>query len=98
MDREKKEFGKWFMWILCLLVVAIIVFGGLNFLGVFSERIVFKNSFQYKEARNTAIVTYQAQLAEINRLLSGTMPQQTRNDLEAQAASLRILIQAERSK
>lgn len=103
MQNEKKELGGWWIWILALIVLSTIVLSGLKYAGIIGttivEREVFKNSFQYSEARKTEQATFEAQLSEINRrLLSQIISQDERNNLEAQAASIRILLTVSRSK
>ena len=99
MDPDKKYFGRWWVWILTLMVLTAAVFGGLRIVGVFGERIIFKESFQYKEARSSEIATYSAQLAEIDRKLSSSdIDATTRTNLESQAAAIRILLSVARSK
>lgn len=85
-------------------IIALSVFAfALNSAGLIGwkavEREVFEQSFQYSEARKSAIATYQAQLAEIESQLSrGDLSESERANLRAQAARLRVLIQTERSK
>ena len=103
MEKEKKYFAGWFFWILLIMIVAGIVLTSLNYVGLIGktvvERKVFENSFQYSEARKSAVAGYQAQLVEIDRkLMSPTLNTQTRTTLEAQASGLRILLSTERSK
>lgn len=99
MDKDKKEVGSWWIWTLFLLAVSITVFTGLKYMGVFGERIVFENSFQYKEARKSEVNTFEASLAEINSLLSSpSLDKETRQHLEAKAASIRIMLKSARSK
>lgn len=98
MEKEKKHVGGWWVWILCLIVLSSLVFGGMKILGVFGERVVFEQSFQYKEARKTEIATFEAQLAEIDRKLSSNIDDSTRANMEAQAASIRILLNVARAK
>ena len=91
------------MWILGLFVVFFLVLSILHYLGMFGqtvvERKIFENSFQYSEARKTEIATFEAQLAEINRsLTSSEIDDQTKSNLEAQAAGLRIKLQVARSR
>jgi len=46
------------------------------------EREVFENSFQYNEARKTAIATYEAQLTEINsQLRNNNLSERERSNL-----------------
>ena len=103
METEKKYFGSWWVWVIILIVATSILLTGLSYLGIIGktvvEREVFKRSFQYSEARATAIAIYKAQLAEINHKLTNTnLEANTRNNLEAQAASIRIRLVSERSK
>ena len=53
MDQEKKEIGKWWLWILLLIAITIIMFTVLDTVGFFTktvvERKVFENSYQYKK-------------------------------------------------
>lgn len=97
METEKKYFGGWVMWVLLLTVVCVIVLGGLRYIGIFGtttvERMVFKNSYQYTEARNTEQVTYRAQLTEIERKLSDTTLTSTaRANLESKASAIRVML------
>ncbi len=102
MEFEKKYFARWWIWIVGMLILTSIIFGGLRYCGMIgdtiAERVIFENSFQYKEARKTEIATFQAQLAEIERRLTSENDPQIRNNLEAQAASLRIHLNVARSK
>jgi len=90
--------------LLLMIVFFLAVLGfGLNSLGLFGrtvvERKVFENSFQYSEARKSEIATFEAQLSEINRKLSGdSIDLATRTNLEAHASALRIQLSVARSK
>jgi hypothetical protein len=96
---SKRFFGGWWLWVLFLLVISIITFFGLRMAGVIGERIVFENSFQYSESVKAEIATFEAQLAEIDRQLSNSeLDKQTRENLEAQAAGIRIKLSTARSK
>ena len=103
MDSEKKDFGKWWIWILLLTIVSIVAFTGLNYVGLIGgtivERKVFENSFQYSEARKMEIATFEAQLTEIeHKLSSDSIDSETRENLEAQAAGIRIQLSVSRSR
>ena len=98
MNSERKEFGKWWLWVGLLLVLTIAVGFGLKVFGVFGERVVFEQSYQYKEARKTEIATFEAQLAEINRQLAGNISADLRRNLEAQKAAIQIQLRVARSK
>ena len=100
---EKKGVKKWWFFILGLVILSAVIFSGLRYVGIIGttivEREVFKNSFQYKEARKSEIATYEAQLAEINHKLNmSNLDENTKTNMEAQAASIRILLATARSK
>ena len=111
-DLEKIENGagstskvliKWTLIFVPALLVLLIIGFVLHSMGLIGstivERKVFENSLQYSEARKTAIATYEAQLAEITRkLTSNGINNQTRINLESQAAAIRIQLSTERSK
>lgn len=95
MEAEKKYFAGWWLWILLLIVVSFPVLFGMRSCGLIGgtilERKVFENSYQYTEARKTEMLTYQAQLAEIEgKLLNPDLDPSTRTNLEAQASAIRI--------
>ena len=98
MDKDKKEFGKWWVWVLMLVVLTVVVGAGLRFAGVFGERKVFENSYQYKAARRSEIATYEAQLAEIARKMTSNLDEETRANYEAQAAAIRIQLRVAKTK
>ena len=95
MDSEKKELGRWWFFILGLVIVSIIVFSVLGYFGKFTstavERKVFEQSYQKQAGDAQKLRIYQAQLAEINsKLLSADS--ETAKELEAQASMLRVQI------
>lgn len=102
MEKEKKYFAGWWMWVFALLVLTGIVIFGLKSVGLIGrtivERKVFENSFQYSEARKTEIATFEAQLAEIDRKLVSNLDENTRANLEAQAAAIRIHLNVARNE
>lgn len=99
IGQEKRYFAGWWFWVLMLIAVSLLAFGGLRILGVVGERVVFEQSFQYKEARKTEIATFEAQLAEINHILGyHSLDENVRVNLEAQAASIRIQLNVARRK
>lgn len=90
------------LFLLVVVFLSLLIFA-LNSIGLFGRTVVgrkvFENSFQYAEARKSEIATFEAQLIEINRKLSSsTVTSATRTNLEAQAASLRIMLSVARSK
>ena len=53
-------------YIILTIVILAVVGGVLNVAGVFSERIVFKNSHQYQEGMAQRANVFEAQIAEID--------------------------------
>lgn len=110
MSEYRKEVGqvardaRWTFWRFFPLFLGVVfVLGGfgflLNSLGVFGqtvvERKVFENSYQRTEAIKAQIATDEAVLAEIERKLQNPkLDEDTRHNLEAQAAAARIRIDA----
>lgn len=99
MDSDKKEFGKWWIWVTVLLCFSGILFGILSYVGVFGERLAFKHSFQYQESRNTAILTYESQLAELHgkRLNPNLTPEEVAG-IDAQIKAITIRLNTEKRK
>lgn len=98
-----REWLKLLFGIAGILTFFAIVFFILNSAGLIGqtvvEREVFKRSYQYKEARTSAIATMEAQLAEIEvRLMSDSLPESTRAELEAQRSFINIQLRAERAR
>ena len=103
MEKEKKYFAGWWVWVFLLIVTSGIILTGLSYVGIIGktivEREVFENSFQYSEARKTEQATFKAQLSEINYKLScESIDSELRSNLEAQAASIRVLLNVSRSR
>ena len=103
MDSEKKAFGKWWVWVLFLLVPTVIVLGGLSSAGIFTrafvERKVFEQSYQRSSALVARIATDEAVIAEIEgKLLNPNLDVNTRFNLEAQASAARVRIRTARSQ
>lgn len=96
MDKEKKYVGKWWLWILFLLIISVIVFGVLNYVGLigktFVERKVFEQSYQKSEADKTANTVYSAQIAQLKgKLNNPDLNAGTRAEIKAQLDALVIL-------
>jgi len=100
MDSDKKEFGKWWMWVLLFVVISVIVLSFLSYAGMIGrtvvERKVFEESYQRSESYKSQIATYEAQLAEISSKLSGSLDKSTRQNLKAQASSIRVMLNSAR--
>ena len=95
MEAEKKELGKWWVWILLLVVFTIIVLSVIGYFGKVTstviERKVFEESYQKQAGDSQRLRTYKAQLAEINSKLH-LADINTKQSLEAQASMLRVQI------
>ena len=89
MDQDKKDLGKWWVWILLLILITVGVFAALKPAGMWWERQVMLQSHQYKEARATENMTFKVQLAEIEQRLITEIDESIRNNLLAQQAMLR---------
>lgn len=103
MNEEMKEHGKWWMWTILLIVVSIIVFTLLSYLGVIGqtivERKVFENSYQRSEGLKQQISIYEAQLAELNmNLQSVHLSNLDKDNIRAQVSAIRIQLRAARSR
>lgn len=103
MDSEKKEFAGWWLWVLLLIVVSSIVLGATGafgrFFGVAVEREVLVHSHQYKEARNSEVATYAAQLAGLRGQLNRSdLTESDRARINGQISSINILLQSARTK
>lgn len=99
----RSELGRWWIYVLALVVVSMPVLAVLNYAGVIGdtvvERVVFENSFQYSEARKSEIATYSAQLAEIDaQLANPSLDDQTRNALMAQRSAINVRLSTARRK
>lgn len=103
MDPEKKEFGGWWMWVLGLIVVSALVFGGLRYAGVWTdtvvEREVYEQSYQRQEAVKSQIATFEAQKVELEgRLLNPNLDEGTRANIQAQISSINVQLRAAKEK
>lgn len=99
MDQDKIEVGRWWVWVTVLIAFSVIVFGILNFAGVIGERFIFENSFQYQESRNTAITTYESQLAELEGdLRKPNLTPAEIAGIESQIKAITIRLNAEKRK
>lgn len=94
VNEEKREFGAWWIWVLLLVVISIGVLtltgAAGKIFGTAVEREVFEQSYQYTAGQKAKIAEFSAQLAEIDRQLAGSLDENTRQNLEAQAAAIRI--------
>lgn len=99
MEKEKKYFGGWVVWLTVITIGLFAVGFGLKWAGVFGKRVIFVESHQYKESRKSEIATYNAQLTEIDRqLMNSDLDANVKTNLEAQASAIRIQLQVAKEK
>ncbi|MFK5882798.1 MAG: hypothetical protein QM489_00420 [Candidatus Izemoplasma sp.] len=65
-----KEYRKFMGYLVLTIVILAFTAGGLKYLGVFGERVVFEQSFQYKEGMKQRANTLEAQIAEVDMQIS----------------------------
>jgi len=100
---DKREVVGWWIWLLILVMFPLVILTIFGYMGKFTgtvvERAVFENSFQYSESRKSEALLYEAQLAEVNRMLSSLdLTIDSRRNLERQASGLRIQLTVARGK
>ena len=103
MKSEKRMFAGWLLWRMVIVAVIAIFFFFLSSAGMlgrtFVERKVFEQSYQRSAALDSQIATFEAQLAEIeNQLRNHNMDEGARNNLEDQAAGLRVQISSAKAQ
>lgn len=95
-DEEKKEFGRWWMWLILLIAGAGIVFTLLGYAGkvggTIVERKVFENSYQRSESLKSREAAYEAQLAQIDSRLAYCDPE---SDLYAELSAQKAMLQVQ---
>lgn len=87
-----KEYSKGMGYVVLTVVILSAVGGGLKLAGVFGERVVFENSFQYKQGMKSRALTLQAQIAEVDKNI--IVNPEMRGQLEAQRKVLEIQLLA----
>ncbi len=85
-----KEYSKGMGYVVLTIVILSVLGGVLNFAGVFAERVVVKNSFQYKEGMAQQASIWEAQLVELDIQIM----QQTDQEVIAQLEGQKHLINA----
>ncbi len=79
-------------YVVLTLIILAIVGGGLRFVGVFGERVVYENSFQYKKGMEQRALTIQSQIAEVD--VNIIKNPEMREQLQAQRKVLEIQLQS----
>jgi len=96
MDEEKKYLGKWWVWILVLLIFTAVVFTCLDYVGIIGrtvvERKVFEQSYQKRASDEDALSTYDSQISILQRRLRKEgLTQDEREEIQAQIDAITIL-------
>ncbi len=97
VDKDKREFGAWWIWVVVLMVFAGVTFTVLGYMGKFTgtfvERKVFEQSYQRSEGLKSQQNAWEAQLASINVHLSQVdVGSDLHNQLMSQKAMLEVQI------
>jgi len=102
METEKKELGKWWVWITVLIVFSIATLGVLRYTGIIGgtivENQVFQNSYQRKSGLDAEKSRYEAELAKVNSLLSTETDPELIKSLKAQKAMLEVQLDTNKRK
>lgn len=93
---EKVEATKWVAWGIGVMLVLTLIGYVLMPLRTRVEREVFVQSHQYQEGMAERAGIFNATLAQIEVSLNGSIDDITRNNLEAQKASLTVQLNAMR--
>ena len=96
-DIEKGP-GGLFKWIAIAVIAFVVLFGGINLFmkpaGVAVDRVIMKNSFQYREGMAQRGAILQAQIAEIDMQISQATDSTTIENLNRQKAVFRVQLNA----
>lgn len=87
-----KSYSKSVGYVILTIVLLSVTFGVLRFAGVFGERVVFENSFQYKKGMESRALKLEAEIAQIDANII-KFPEK-RDELAAQRKVLEIQLQA----
>jgi len=96
MEKEKKYFGGWWVWVVFLLLCTAVVFVGISYFGIIGktviERKVFEQSYQKKAADSDALSIYDAQIAVLQRRLNNSsLTTGERAEIQGQIDSITVL-------
>ena len=99
IDTEKRAFGKWWIWVLALIIISVVALGALRAGGLVFwtavEREVFEQSYQKTAADTARFNTLNAELVQAEALLrSGTLTETQEADARAQIAGIRAQLTA----
>lgn len=99
----KTSYAKWWILTLVLIVFSTAMLAFTGAIGsIFSKRVereVLVTSHQYREARSSEMVTYEAQLAELRGQLNRKdLTESDKARIQGQVSSINILLSAARNK
>jgi len=101
-DKEKQEFGKWWIFVTSLFGISLVMIVLLNLFGILGKTLVeekvFSNSFQRKAGLDEERARYEAELAKVNSLITNTRDLKEIKELQAQKAMLEVLIRTNENK
>ena len=90
-----KDFTKFYFIGIFFFIISAIIFSLINYTDIFLktqvERVVFENSYQYKQGQKERIATLEAEIDEIeNRLTNPNLDATIKKNLENQLSRLKI--------
>ena len=83
-----KGYMKVMGYVVLTILILSIVGGALKVFGVFGERVVFENSFQYHEGMKQRVNIFEAQIAELE--MRKSQSPELANQINAQISVLRV--------
>lgn len=97
IDKEKRDFGKWWVWVLFLTVISALTFFTLSAVGLIGQtaiqREVFEQSYQRSAAEDAKLATFKAERIAIQaQLRRSDLGPSLRADYEAQLAAINFQI------
>ena len=98
MEKEKKYFGGWWVWVLFLSIITLAILfafsSGALFLGKKVERAVLVNSHQYIEGMEQRGAIMQANLAEAQARLAAESDPEVKANIQSQISVLKAQLSA----
>ena len=100
IEKEKREFGGWWIWITLLIIASVVMIGVVNVGGIFgktvAERVIFEHSYQKSAADKAKFKTFSAQKSLIEgKLRSDSLSADQRNNLQSQLDALNIQLNSQ---
>jgi len=89
-----KEYIKTMGYVVLTILILSAVGGVLNFVGVFGERVLIKQSFQYKEGMAQQAAIWEAQMVELDNQLIQATSQEEQEKLNGQKRYIKARLRA----